>query len=97
LYITIYKHILFSEILAPVAGPTNALFLAVQHHQNDEVRILMNSQADGARVNENGYSAIHCACRYNNMYVIDLVMFQGKQKQLPKQNSIIIPSLNEIL
>jgi hypothetical protein len=79
--IFIYIHIHpFSELLAPVAGPTNALFLAVQHHQNDEVRILMNSQADGARVHENGYSAIHCACRYNNMYVIDLVMFQGKQK-----------------
>lgn len=70
------------EILAPVAGSSSAFFLAIQNHNNVEVRsILMNSTGDEmARANESGYSAIHCACRYNNMFAVDMIMGQGKER-----------------
>ena len=70
------------EILAPVAGSSSTFFLAIQNHNNVEVRsILMNSTGDEmARANESGYSAIHCACRYNNMFAVDMIMGQGKKR-----------------
>jgi ankyrin repeat protein len=67
------------EILAPVTGSSNKMSLAIQHHNNIEVQNLMvDSDTDMARANENGYSSIHCACRYNNMFAIDLIMSRGK-------------------
>lgn len=68
------------EILAPVAGTSNVFFLAIQHHKNEEVQnLLMKSfDVDMARVNENGYSSIHCACRYNNVFAVELIMSRGK-------------------
>lgn len=66
------------EMLAPVV-PSNQLFLAIQHHKNDDINALMltmdfdNSQklADG------GYSAIHVACRYNNRFALELLLSKG--------------------
>lgn len=67
------------EILAPVTGASHTYFLAIQHHDNVAVQSLMvNSDVDLARVNENGYSSIHCACRFNNMFAMDLIMSRGK-------------------
>lgn len=68
------------EILAPVAGSSSTFFLSIQNHNNVDVQsILMNSTGvEMARANENGYSSIHCACRYNNMFAVDLIMSQGK-------------------
>jgi hypothetical protein len=39
------------DILAPVSGPSNALFLAIQHHKDDEVRkILSSHETDVSRL-----------------------------------------------
>jgi ankyrin repeat protein len=66
------------EILAPVTGTSHTYFLAIQHHNNVEVQsLMMNSDIDLARVNENGYSSIHCASRFNNMFAIDIIMSRG--------------------
>ena len=67
------------EILAPVTGSSNNFFSAIQHHDNVEVQSLLLNSADTdmSRANENGYSAIHCACRYNNMFAVDLIMSRG--------------------
>ena len=40
----------------------------------------MNSDCDMARSNEGGYSAIHCACRYNNLFAMDLIMSRGEKR-----------------
>lgn len=68
------------EMLAPVSGTSNVFFLAIQHHKNEEVKsLLLNSaDVDMARISENGYSAIHCACRYNNVIAINLLLSRGK-------------------
>lgn len=68
------------EMLAPVSGSSNVFFLAIQHHKNEEVQnlLLKSTEIDMARVSENGYSSIHCACRYNNVFAIDLIMNRGK-------------------
>jgi hypothetical protein len=70
------------EILAPVAGSSSSFFLAIQNHNNVEVQsTLMNSSGgEMARANESGYSAIHCACRYNNMFAVDMIMSKGKRR-----------------
>jgi ankyrin repeat protein len=72
------------EILAPVTGTQNPFFIAIQNHNNVDVQsLLLNSpDTDMARANENGYSAIHCACRYNNMFAIDLIMSRGESRGL---------------
>jgi hypothetical protein len=72
------------EILAPVTGSSNGFFLAIQHHKNEDVqRILMRTtEMDMARVNENGYSTIHCASRYNNVFAIELCLNRGKLEMI---------------
>ena len=66
----------FGELLAPVSNP---LFLAIQHHRHDEVaRLLQSGDCDVQRMDSGGYSAIHIACRYCNLYAIDLIMSKGK-------------------
>ena len=68
------------EILAPVTGSSHPFFTAIQHHDNVEVQnLLLNTHhTDMARTNENGYAAIHCACRFNNMFAVDLIMSRGE-------------------
>ena len=69
------------DILAPVSGPSNALFLAIQHHRDDEVRkILSSHETDVAKANDSGYCSIHCACRYNNILALDLIMSRGMKR-----------------
>jgi hypothetical protein len=76
------------EILAPVTGASNALFLAIQHQKNSEVHsILLNSGPELVRAMEGGYAAIHVACRYNNNYALDLIMSKGRRRTLT-QNCI---------
>ena len=66
------------EMLAPVV-PSNQLFLAIQHHKNEEIPPLLltmdvnNSQ----KLVEGGYSAIHVACRYNNRFALELILSKG--------------------
>jgi hypothetical protein len=69
------------DILAPVSGPSNALFLAIQHHKDDEVRKMLSShETDVAKSSDSGYSSIHCACRYNNLLALDLIMSRGMKR-----------------
>lgn len=75
------------DILAPVSGTSNVLFLAIQHHKDDEVKNLMSSPGtDMARVNDNGYFSIHCACRFNNVFALELIMSRGKALTLFDDN-----------
>lgn len=64
------------DILAPVV-PTNKLFLAIQHHKNDEVQQLMLNN-DLQRNADGGYAAIHVACRYNNRFALEMIVSKGK-------------------
>ena len=65
------------DILAPVV-PTNKLFLAIQHHKNDEVnKLILNN--DMQRNADGGYSAIHVACRYNNRYALETILSRGNE------------------
>ena len=72
------------EMLAPVSGTSNVFFLAIQHHKDKEVQdLMMNTfDTDMARLSENGYFSIHCACRYNNVFALDLIMSRGKSTGL---------------
>lgn len=63
------------DVLAPVV-PTNKLHLAIQHHKNDEVHMLM-AQGDLAALSHSGYSAMHVACRFNNRFALDLLAGRG--------------------
>jgi hypothetical protein len=64
------------DILAPVV-PSNKLFLAIQHHKNDEVQQLILS-SDVARNAEGGHGAVHVACRYNNRFALEMILSRGK-------------------
>ena len=67
------------EILAPVSGSSNQLFLAIQHHKDEELRKLVSaSEIELDKASENGYSSIHCACRFNNTFALDLIMSRGQ-------------------
>ena len=64
------------EMLAPVV-PTNKLFLAIQHHKNDEVQQLMLN--NDIQRNDGGYAAVHVACRYNNKFALEMILSRGKR------------------
>lgn len=66
------------EMLAPVV-PSNQLFLAIQHHKNDEIPALMLSMDSNSsqKLSEGGYSAIHVSCRYNNRFALELLLSKG--------------------
>lgn len=66
------------DILAPVTGSSHQFFLAIQHYKNDDVQMLLSSDMNLVRVVEGGISALHCACKHNNAYAIDLIMNQGE-------------------
>lgn len=76
----IFKHLLegrIADILAPVTGIFNQLYLAIQHHKNDEVeQILSNSSVDWNKSSD-GVMALHVACRYNNRIALDLLLSKG--------------------
>lgn len=74
------------EILAPVAGTSSSFFLAIQSHNNVDVQSMLTNSpdADMARAQENGYSAIHCACRFNNLFAVDLIMSRGSMRAFVK-------------
>jgi hypothetical protein len=66
------------EILAPVTGISNQLFLAIQHHRNDEVNhIVISNSSDWNSTADSGYSALHVSCRYNNRFAVDLLLSRG--------------------
>ena len=69
------------DILAPVV-PSNQLFLAIQHHKNNEIAALLDTTGYNPRSNEATYSAIHVACRYNNRFALDLLLTRGKSSCL---------------
>jgi hypothetical protein len=67
------------EILAPVTGTTNQLYLAIQHHKNEDVQTLINSYSNPSlsQVADNGQAPIHVACRHNNAFALDLILSRG--------------------
>ena len=68
-----------SEILAPIPGSPSPFFYAIQHHNNAEVQstLLNSGDVDVTRMTENGYFPIHCACQFNNLFAVDLMMGRG--------------------
>jgi len=65
------------DILAPVV-PTNQLFLAIQHHRNAELHLLLDKYNHNSNsLNDGGYAAIHVACRYNNRFALELLLTRG--------------------
>ena len=72
------------EILAPIPGSPSPFFFAIQHHNNAEVQstLLNSGDVDITRMNENGYFAIHCACQFNNLFAVDLMMGRGMLFQI---------------
>lgn len=62
------------EMLAPVTGAHNKLFLAIQHGRNNELQSLMAEIPDPAKLSEGGVAAIHVACKYNNTYALDMLL-----------------------
>eukprot|EP01035_Chromulina_nebulosa_P001360 gene1360-1813_t len=77
------------EILAPVV-PSNQLFLAIQHHKNDEIQTFMSKNQYDVNEKlillEGGYAAIHVACRYNNKYALELILSKGISVDFSDQN-----------
>lgn len=65
------------EMLAPVTGTQNKLFLAIQHQKNDTIQSLINEAGDISRVSEGGLYVIHAAAKFNNFYAMDLVLKYG--------------------
>lgn len=61
------------DILAPIAGASNQLCFAIQHHKNDEVQKIVISGYDFSKL-DSGPSPIHVACRYDNRFAIDLIL-----------------------
>ena len=72
------------EILAPVGSPAHAFFLAIQHHKNGDVQNEIIKNPNLANVFESGHYPIHWACRYNNTFVLDLLLSRGKFDSLIK-------------
>jgi hypothetical protein len=73
------------DILAPVV-PTNKLFLAIQHHRNNEIQPMWDSTMSNPNVLSDGtQSPIHVACRYNNRYAVEFALSRGTSIQLPDQ------------
>eukprot|EP01038_Epipyxis_sp_PR26KG_P005459 gene5459-7557_t len=65
------------EMLAPVV-PTSQLFLSIQHHKNDDVQMLIATNAQElTKFSESGYTAIHVACRYNNRLALEIILNNG--------------------
>ena len=65
------------EMLAPVI-PINQLLIAIQNHKNIDVQNLITSQQfDLRNMTDVGHGAIHVACRYNNLYALELIILQG--------------------
>lgn len=72
------------EILAPIPGSPSPFFFAIQHHNNAEIQTTMLNcgDVDILRLNENGYFPIHCACQFNNLFAVDLMMGRGRRLTL---------------
>lgn len=77
------------DILAPVV-PSNKLFLAIQHHKNNEIQSLWDTTMSNPNILSDGtQAAIHVACRYNNRYAVEFALSRGTNIQLPDQNGNI--------
>ena len=61
---------------------SNKLFLAIQHHRNDEIQsqVSLNSYDSNEKLllTEGGYGAVHVAAKYNNLYALTLILNKGK-------------------
>ena len=67
-----------TEILAPVGGPVQKLFLSIQHQRNDETRdLILSGGIDLSKNSESGYGPVHIACKYNNRFALDLLLQRG--------------------
>lgn len=74
----IFENTKIVDILAPVSNPNQQLFLAIQHHRQQEVQNLLGTIGPNALSGgDSGYGAIHIACRYNNRFALDLLLNSG--------------------
>jgi hypothetical protein len=74
------------EILAPMGG-SNKLFLAIQHHRNEEIQshMSLNSYETNEKLllKEGGYGALHVAAKYNNLFALVLILNKGINVDFP--------------
>lgn len=74
------------DILAPVV-PSNKLYLAIQHHRNNEIDGLWNITMKSAnQLADDTQAPIHVACRYNNRYAVDFALSRGANIEFPDRN-----------
>lgn len=75
------------EMLAPISNPNQQLFLAIQHHRQEEVKKILSDGVVNITSNaDSGYSAIHIACRYNNRLAVDILRSYGVPLELADRN-----------
>lgn len=65
------------EMLAPVTGISNQIFLTIQQFKNDEFQQLLATSNYDLKTLENGYAAIHVACRYGNRFALEVILNRG--------------------
>lgn len=74
------------ELLAP--NSQSPLFNAIQKNEQDVIQnmIATASTVDICRIEDCGYSAVHAACRYNNLFALQLIFSRGVHCEQPDRN-----------
>jgi ankyrin repeat protein len=65
------------EYLAP--NSSSPLFAAIQKNEADTIQNILStaSTIDLCKMDDTGYSAVHVACRFNNMFALQLIFSRG--------------------
>ena len=74
------------EMLAP--SLQSPLMTAIMKNDQDAIQNLVagSSTMDICRNDESGYSAVHAACRYNNLFALQLIFSRGVHVEQPDKN-----------
>ena len=74
------------EMLAP--SLQSPLMTAIMRNDQDAIQNLVagSSTMDICRNDESGYSAVHAACRYNNLFALQLIFSRGVHVEQPDRN-----------
>lgn len=74
------------EMLAP--SLQSPLMTAIMRNDQDAIQNLVagSSTMDICRNDESGYSAVHAACRYNNLFALQLIFSRGVHVEQPDKN-----------
>lgn len=74
------------EMLAP--SMQNPLIAAIMRNDQDAIQTLVagSSTIEICRNDESGYSAVHAACRYNNLFALQLIFSRGVHVEQPDRN-----------